>query len=151
MTGLQAIKLAATKAQVSFDLLRAICAVESGLDHTASNPKDGGSASHGLCQIKYATAKMVGYTGDIKGLYKPYINALYAGKYLKYQLGRYEQDWVKAVSAYNRGTYSPSNMAYVRKVFNHMLREVDNEPRRENQEHNDSAGEFAKTIRSRVR
>lgn len=116
--------MAAASVQVPFELLRAICTVESGLKPEAVNQIDGPSASHGLCQVKYATAKLVGYKGDIKGLYKPLINALYAAKYLKKQLTRYKGDWIKATSAYNAGKSRTSNMHYVGKVFKHLIKET---------------------------
>lgn len=136
MDPLQALKIAATTAQVSFDLLRAICTVESGLNPKALNPKDGGSASHGMCQIKYTTAKTVGYRGTEKELYNVKTNALYAAKYLKYQLQRYKGDWLKATSAYNRGSYHPSNHKYVKRVVNVIIKEtLDGYARCQNQKY----------------
>lgn len=99
-------------------VLISICKVESDLNVTATNFNDGGSHSHGLCQIKLSTARMVGFTGDVKLLYQPEINAIYASKYLKYQLDRYSGDYLKAVSAYNAGTYTTKNKSYVKKVMN---------------------------------
>lgn len=110
----------ASKAEaVPYRLLRAICQVESNLNPKAVNKYDGGSASYGLCQIKLATAKYMGYRGNSKLLLTPSVNALYAAKYLRYQLDRYGNDWVRAISAYNRGKSSAKikNKMYVHKVI----------------------------------
>jgi soluble lytic murein transglycosylase-like protein len=71
---------------------------------TAFNDGKGGNNSHGLCQIQYDTAKFMGYTGSVKGLYDPFTNAKFAAKYLMHQLRSYNQDWRLAVAAYNAGT-----------------------------------------------
>lgn len=120
MSSLAAIKYAAKTVSVPFELLRAICTIESGLDASRINPNDGLSPSYGLCQIKLATANLVGYRGDSEGLMTPKTNALYAAKYLKKQLKRYSGDWYKATSAYNAGRYKVVNGKYVAKVFNEL-------------------------------
>jgi soluble lytic murein transglycosylase-like protein len=105
-----AIKVIITNAAeavgVSKELLSAICYVESRHKSNSSNINDGkdGKTSHGLCQIKYDTARFVGYRGSVKGLYDSKINALYAAKYLLYQLRRYNQDYRLAAAAYNAGS-----------------------------------------------
>jgi soluble lytic murein transglycosylase-like protein len=117
------IVLAAKKAKVSGALLLAICTHESGLNNVFV-PHDGGTPTYGICQVKYDTAKMIGFTGKAKDLMKPEINAKWAAEYLKYQKARYDNDWCKAVAAYNAGTYNeskvvpgkPRNLKYVRHV-----------------------------------
>lgn len=118
------IILAAAKSiKVSGALLLAICTHESGLKNVTV-PHDGGTPTYGICQVKLGTAQMIGYTGDAAGLLDPSTNAMWAGKYLKYQKNRYAQDWCMAVAAYNAGTYNeskvvpgkPRNLKYVRKV-----------------------------------
>ena len=84
-------------------LLSALCFVESRHNIDAIHHDDGRSESLGVCQIKYNTAKWLGYKGDIVDLMIPEINALYAAKYLEYQLKRYDYDIARAATAYNRG------------------------------------------------
>lgn len=104
-------------------LLEAVCYVESKHTATAFVSNDGGSPSHGMCQIKMPTAQLVGFKGDTKKLMVPKTNIFYSGKYLHHQLVRYHGDVFKAVSAYNAGTARlnkrglPMNRHYVEKVF----------------------------------
>lgn len=117
------IVLAAKKASVSSALLLAICTHESGLNNILV-PHDGGSPTYGICQVKFDTAKMIGFEGKAKDLMKPETNAKWAAQYLKYQHSRYDGDWCKTVAAYNAGKYNeskkipgkPRNLAYVRNV-----------------------------------
>lgn len=103
-------------------LLSATCWVESKHNVRAINANDGGSASHGACQIKLATARMLGYTGTAQELYKPYTNIYWAGKLLRHQLNRYDGDHRRAVAAYNSGSVKYNykgqlvNRYYVNKV-----------------------------------
>lgn len=123
MTYVSMIALAAKKAGVSGALLLAICTHESGLKNTLV-PHDGGSPTYGVCQVKYETAKMLGFDGKAKDLMTPEINIKWAAEYLKYQNQRYNGDWCKVVAAYNAGTYNeskvvpgkPRNLKYVRNV-----------------------------------
>ena len=104
-------------------LLNALCWVESRHNVAAINKMDGHSDSIGICQIKVATAKLVGYTGGANWLQKPSININYAAAYLHKQLVRYDGDIPKAISAYNAGRYLASedgkikNLDYVSKVL----------------------------------
>lgn len=131
MTVTMIIFQAASAAKVSGALLLAICTYESGLKNPFV-PDDGGSPSHGVCQLKYDTAKLVGYTGTPNGLMDPKTNATYAAKYLRYQMDRYgDRDWHKLSAAYNAGTYNPSdivpgcprNLKYVKEVTKHLSKE----------------------------
>ncbi len=103
-------------------LLSATCWVESRHNVAAMNWHDGGSASHGACQIKLGTARMLGYQGTAEGLRKPYANAYWAGRLIRHQLDRYAGDHRRAIAAYNAGTakYNASgqfvNRYYVNKV-----------------------------------
>lgn len=83
-------------------LLQSICYVESTYKISAVHHDDGGSDSLGLCQIKYNTAKRLGFKGTEKELMRVDVNIYYAGKYLRYQLHRYHAT-NKAVIAYNKG------------------------------------------------
>lgn len=103
-------------------LLSAVCFVESSHRPHVVHKDDGRGDSMGVCQVQPATAKDMGYTGAASGLLKPEVNAFYAAKYLRKQLNRYGGDMVKAVAAYNAGTYrenkfgKPINQKYVEKV-----------------------------------
>lgn len=120
MTILTTLKIAALKVQIPFELLRAICTVESGLDTKAFVAVDGLTPSYGVCQVKYKTAKFLGFTGRASQLNLVHINTYYAARYIKYQLKRYKGDTKKAISAYNRGTAHSSNRKYVSKVLKVM-------------------------------
>jgi soluble lytic murein transglycosylase-like protein len=104
-------------------LLSAVCYVESAHKPQALNPNDGGEDSIGLCQIKLSTAKMLGFKGTAKELHDPFVNAYYAGRYLKKQLERYDNFIPHAVAAYNAGKLylnsknHVTNRKYVDKVF----------------------------------
>jgi len=77
--------------------------VESKHQVTAVHEDDGGSDSIGICQIKWSTAKDLGFTGDPVDLMAPKINIYYAAKFLSRQRSRYNGDLTKAVIAYNLG------------------------------------------------
>jgi soluble lytic murein transglycosylase-like protein len=63
---------------VPVDLAHAVVEVESNF-----NPKARGRAGEvGLMQIKPATARMMGYKGNVKNLYKPETNIEFGMKYL---------------------------------------------------------------------
>lgn len=115
---LRALRIAEETQGIPQDLLVSLCYVESLLNPDAPNPNDGGSPSYGLCQIKYRTARDMGFKGKRKELYNPYINAIYAAKYLKSFKKSSKIDWIQAVAAYNCG-HIPKNpiTAYTTKVF----------------------------------
>lgn len=115
----EAINTASHIWDLPHNLLKAICTVESNLNPKAVNIIDGGTPSHGLCQLKTKTAKFMGFTGRVAGLYNPYINAFFAARYLRHQLDRYDNDIIKAISAYNRGSAGSTikNKPYVKKVL----------------------------------
>ncbi|NJO48238.1 MAG: lytic transglycosylase domain-containing protein [Leptolyngbyaceae cyanobacterium RM2_2_4] len=123
MSYVSIILLAAKKAGISGSLLLAICTHESGLKNVLV-PHDGGSPTYGICQVKYDTAKMMGFTGEAKDLMTPEVNTKWAAEYLKYQKSRYDGDWMKSTAAYNSGTYNeskkvpgcPRNLKYIRFV-----------------------------------
>lgn len=126
---LNTIRKVADEEGVPFRLLVSVCKVESGLNPATKTHFDGRkdprtglrrySPSHGLCQIKMATARFMGFTGDEKSLYNIDTNSRYAAKYLRFHLDQYDGDWVMAVAAYNRGSsgVTISNTLYVKKVF----------------------------------
>lgn len=102
-------------------LLSSICWVESNHRPSAIHLDDGGSPSQGVCQLKLTTARLMGFKGPSRQLMRPRVNVYYAGKYLRYQLDRYE-DASKAILAYNAGSYRlnrkgrPVNRHYLNKV-----------------------------------
>lgn len=98
-------------------LLSAICLVESGHSVEAIARNDGGSDSLGACQVKLGTAKMLGFKGTEKQLMAPNTNVKYAGKYLAYQLNRYNKDLPCAIAAYNTGTCLKHNLQIVNKPY----------------------------------
>jgi soluble lytic murein transglycosylase-like protein len=59
----------------------------------------------GLMQIKYATAKSMGYRGPAKGLLNPEINLKYGGKYLAGAYLVAGGNAERAVRLYSRGYY----------------------------------------------
>lgn len=97
-------------------LLDAVCYVESKHSISAYVNHDGRSPSYGVCQIKLATARHMGFKGTPEQLMEPRRNIYYAAKYLNYQLLRYG-NVEQAVMAYNQG-YSKTvvSTSYTRKV-----------------------------------
>ena len=124
MNYVQIILAAAKAAKTSGLILLAICTHESKLTNVTV-PNDKGTPTYGICQVKYATAQMLGYQGEAEGLLNPKENAKWAANYLRYQQVRYG-DWCRAVAAYNAGRYNeskvmpgyPRNIKYVNKVKN---------------------------------
>lgn len=104
-------------------ILSAVCWVESSHRINVVHKDDGKGSSLGTCQIKLPTARMLGFKGTEKELMIPKTNVYYGGRYLVRQLNRYEGDIVKAVAAYNSGTYRQTsngqakNQVYVSRVF----------------------------------
>lgn len=102
-------------------LTLAVCQVESGSNKTAINVSDGGSASYGYCQVKLATARMLGFKihpGDLR--FNSAKNVEVAAEYLRTLLVRYGGDLEQAVCAYNRGSCTKEQARrspYVRRVF----------------------------------
>lgn len=104
----------------------AICWVETN-HRNVINPKDGGSPSYGLCQIKLETANWIHYKHKLGNedlteadLMKPEVNIFYAGLYFKYQWDKYK-DLKCAISAYNAGRCIKGNMnTYVKKVLQRL-------------------------------
>jgi soluble lytic murein transglycosylase-like protein len=123
MEHVKAIMWAAKMVKIPSSLLLAICVRETGLQNTVA-PHDGGSPSIGICQMKLATAQDLGFEGTAQDLMVPRINAYWAAMYLKWQMARYDDNWCKAVAAYNAGTFNesqiepghPRNLKYVRGV-----------------------------------
>lgn len=99
-------------------LLESVCKVESNLNPKAYHYHDGKGDSLGICQIKLASAKMVGFKGSAKDLMSPKTNITYAGKYLAHQITRYK-NIEKGLIAYNQGSIKNlTSTKYSAKVLN---------------------------------
>jgi len=121
---LDALDAAADVQNIPRPVLRSLCWAESSFNPAPPLKDDGGSFSHGLCQLKLRTARHMGFKGKSVLLRDPAINAQFAAKYLRYQLDRYNNDWVKAISAYNAGRYVSGNVNYVSKVVSKVFNEM---------------------------
>lgn len=91
-------------------VLSSMCYVESGHSINIVHKNDGDSDSIGICQVKMETAKMLGFKGTEKQLLNYRINIYYAGKYLRYQLNRYN-NIDHAICAYNSGSFKRNKKA----------------------------------------
>ena len=101
------------------NLLSSVCWVESKHVATAIHKDDGNSDSLGICQIKYKTAKEMGFKGRAKDLFNARINIQFAAKFLSFQMKRYHGNINKALVAYNRGNAKGlQRSAYSDKVTN---------------------------------
>lgn len=96
-------------------LLSALCYVESRHNVAAIAENDGGTRSHGVCQIKLGMAKAMGFEGNGAELRKPENNVYYAGKLLEYQIKRCGSV-EKGIRAYNSGSCDRGSAEYVKKV-----------------------------------
>lgn len=121
------IVLSAKKVGVPVALLLSICFTETGL-RNVTRLNDGGSPTYGVCQVKrgaglqaykftklpelavMATPRAGEALKDVR------LNAMASAGYLKYQYHRYK-DWKKAVTAYNRGSWSGEKSHYTGKVM----------------------------------
>ena len=85
---------------VPITLLRRVIARESGY-----NPRLMHSGNIGLMQIRYATARSMGYKGAPRGLLDPEVNLTYATPYLAnaYKVSSGSED--RAVTLYSSGFY----------------------------------------------
>jgi soluble lytic murein transglycosylase-like protein len=127
---MDAMEWAAGQEGLNPAIVKGLCWVESSHKPKAIHFKDHGADSIGLCQIKVATAKLVGFKGSAKDLLNPYTNALYASKLLNKGIKRYGT-LEYSIAAYNmghlkirriKGKSTIVNKAYVSKVTVAMLR-----------------------------
>lgn len=115
----------ANSLHIPVTLLMAVCFQES-THRNVINVHDGGSASFGICQVKFSTAKLVDKKAKITDLLIPKKNIRFAALYLKKQLVRYEGNQDKAIAAYNAGKVKYNkrgkfvNQKYVDSVKAHM-------------------------------
>lgn len=94
------IKKYAALYQMPEELIHRVVKRESTYKPTAYN-----NGHYGLMQIKYSTAKSMGYTGPASGLFDAETNLKYAIKYLKGAWLVAEKSHDGAVSHYSRGFY----------------------------------------------
>lgn len=118
---------ASTSFKLDVALLFAVCTQESLCKAKAINNNDGNKAakargikehSHGLFQLKLATARALGFTGTHKQLMDPETNTWYAAKLIRSLYDKYKTT-DKVLSAYNAGHYTKSNKKYVDSVLRH--------------------------------
>jgi soluble lytic murein transglycosylase-like protein len=114
------ISEAARAEGVSPALLAGLCYKESAFHPLRVHHNDGSSDSIGLCQIKFAMAQGLGYSGTAKGLLQPNVNARYAAKALRYHQKRTHGN-EEMLAAYNAGRVNRKggvirNIRYVRDV-----------------------------------
>ena len=107
-------------------LLLAVCSAESDMRNVYTH-RDGPTPSYGICQVKEGTARMMGFRGRAKTLMDPGVNAYYAARYLKWQLGRSNGQECTAISAYNMGRVKYrnkrfANPGYVLKVASRLVK-----------------------------
>lgn len=102
------------------ELIYAVIATESGFNPAARATR---STALGVMQIKPATARMVGFSGDARLLFQPDINIEYGTAYLAKAYRLAGGDTCRAVSLYNRGLgNSRINPKYCARVHDHIAR-----------------------------
>ena len=87
---------------------------ESQGNHTLVTGKP---PTYGLMQLQERTARANELKGSVANLLNPEINIKVGTNYYATQVKRYRGDWAKAVSAYNAGSATAKNRAYVRDVI----------------------------------
>ncbi|HEY6631490.1 MAG TPA: transglycosylase SLT domain-containing protein [Rhizobiaceae bacterium] len=105
---------------VSVDLAHAVITVESNY-----KPNSRGKAGEvGLMQIKPATARMMGYSGSVSGLFDPETNIKYGMKYLGKAKKLSDGSTCGTILKYNAGhgakRMNPISRAYCNKVKRHL-------------------------------
>lgn len=148
---IQSIIRAADEIEVPRELVLAICWGESSFRNRGVTHLDGQTMSYGVCQVKLETAEWldtiyphVGYKASAKTLHSPYRNALYAAKYLHYQLKRYKGDWKLAVNAYNSGHGRRHKTKYITRFIKnkeHIKKHIVSIPLSEHAEHGEKENE----------
>nr|WP_246658569.1 transglycosylase SLT domain-containing protein [Mesorhizobium sp. J18] len=105
---------------VSAALAHAVIRIESNYRVNAR----GRAGEIGLMQIKPSTARMLGYSGSIKGLYAPEINIKYGMKYLGMAQELGDGSTCGTILKYNAGhaakRMNPISAAYCAKVKKHL-------------------------------
>ncbi len=99
-----ALREAARRHAIDYELLQALIATESGFDARAVSPK----GARGLMQLMPATAQRYGVQGDKRGsletkLFDPHINIAAGSRYLRDLIAMFPGDIELALAAYNAG------------------------------------------------
>ena len=86
------------------------------------NYNDKGSPSYGACQVKETAMRQVlkmHRQNPCKdtNLLKKEVNTCFAAHYVKYQLTRYDNNYLAAIGAYNAGRAGKRNFTYMNKVL----------------------------------
>ena len=99
------ISAASGRYSVPFTWIKAVIGTESNFDPQAyrAEPRIN-DASYGLMQLLAGTARGLGYSGSINGLYDPATNINLGTKLLADLRGRYGADFRRVYSAYNSGS-----------------------------------------------
>lgn len=101
---------------VPLSIAKAVIHIESNYDTEAR----GSAGEVGLMQIKPATARMMGYSGSLKGLFDPETNIKYGMKYLGIAQERSDGSICNTILKYNAGhaakRMNPVSRAYCLKV-----------------------------------
>jgi soluble lytic murein transglycosylase-like protein len=114
------VRIASLSTSVPFPLIKAVIAAESAFNPRAIRTEQprpslpptpdfpaGGDASLGLMQLLIRTARGLGYTGTMEGLYDPLTNVGLGARLLRQNLDRAGGRVADAISAYNGG-FRPS-------------------------------------------
>ena len=128
----EALSAASLRNHVSPELLRSVVRAESGFDPNARSPK----GAQGLMQLMPATAARMG----VQNVFDPQQNLDGGAKYLSELLGRYNNNLVFALAAYNAGPERvqkyhgvppfPETVSYVSRVLRNLdLTQQESEPR----------------------
>lgn len=111
-----AISKVARKNNVPADLVHAVVRTESNYNARAR----GSVGEIGLMQLRLSTARSLGYSGSVKGLYNPYINLEYGTKYLAIAHRLSYGSTCGTILKYNAGhgarRMNPISARYCRKV-----------------------------------
>jgi soluble lytic murein transglycosylase-like protein len=100
----KALRDAAKRHDIDYELLQALVATESGFDAQAVSPK----GAMGLMQLMPATAQRYGVGADKRGslekkLFDPQINIAAGARYLRDLIAMFPEDISLALAAYNAG------------------------------------------------
>ena len=100
----KALREAAQRHDIDYELLQALVATESGFDAQAVSPK----GAMGLMQLMPATAQRYGVGADKRGsiekkLFDPQINIAAGARYLRDLIAMFPEDISLALAAYNAG------------------------------------------------
>ncbi len=106
--------------KVDIKLVKAVIKIESAYKHKAIGPDAyGDKSSYGLMQLQIATAKDIGYKGNIDDLYVPEVNIAFGIKYLKQCLEWANNNVYEALDMYNRGVGMVRKYPYYGDYRNH--------------------------------